>query len=139
MDRLPADAENLLKSLIYMQGDASEIDMSSRFEKLTMHQAHKEVLLLHYLSDNGVLSLSGHGLSKTESEGGWEEIARGVHAYTSEKIKTITYPRYVVVTPIGLSYFSEQRREKITSFKWALLAAVLGGLFAWVFSRLLPG
>lgn len=41
MDRLPADAENLLKSLIYMQGDASEIDMSSRFEKLTMHQAQE--------------------------------------------------------------------------------------------------
>lgn len=139
MDRLPADAENLLKSLIYMQGDASEIDMSPRFEKLTMRQAQDEVLVLELLKRRGYVDYCGSPLSKEECDGGWEEIARGVHSYTPVKHKEVRYHSYVIVTPMGASYFRERNRSRASTFWWTVLAAALGGLFAWVFSCLLPG
>lgn len=141
MDRLPKKHEELLKELLPHDREGGYLKI--RLASLDGEKAIEEHFLLMELDELGYIrltrdkdgNLSGTDVTVRSEDPSLVDSGLAVSPVIDLHV---TQPHGFFARAKGLVYFEERRRERFRSALAIILAALLGGFFAWGFLKLFP-
>ena len=131
-ETIPDRLASLLDMVVWMQGDGPYAVLEGRLGKLPFEQAFDEAKRLSELRDSGFIVYVGKTVELTRDTSGTFVDADGNSFPYVGRVDSVRYPSAVCATEAGKDYRPSLRRSAASKLGWALLTAVLGGLFGAV-------